>query len=277
MEQVQLLGQFTVIAFFSFFNTGNVGLQVFLIVPGRTIDALQLSVLGITAPVSTGHALQFEHAHHAGVRHVRATTHVDVFFVMVQTNRSLALLNQIVDQLNLVVFVTVNKHAAGFIDRRHLFDDVIIFFDQLLHTFFDGLQIFRRERTLVLNIIIKAVLNHRADGHFGGWIQLLDGVAHEVCKRVTDNFQTFLITAGDQSDVRVVSDQFTGVHQLTVDTAAHGGFCQTGANIFGHLHQGDGVIKFAFGTIRKGNNRHSRSLSVVAPTTGHMSVSVNRK
>jgi hypothetical protein len=30
------------------------------------------------------------------------------------------------------------------------------------------------------------------------------------------------------------------------------------------------LIKFAFGTIWKSNNRHNKSLSVVAPTTGHV-------
>ena len=270
VEKIQLLTQFTVVTFFRFFDAGDVRLQIFLVVPGGTVDTLQLRVLGITTPIRTGDTLQFEHAHNAGVWYVWATTHVDVFFVVIQTNGGFTLLDQIVDQCYFVVFFTTGKDLTCFRNRRHLFDDVVIFLDQLFYALLNRGQIFWREWALVINVVIETVFNHRADGHLGRWVQLFNRMANEVGKRVTDNFQTFQVAAGDQRNLGVVCDQFTGVHQLAIDATADGGFGQTRTDVFGNLHQGYGVIKFAFGTIRKGNNRHSRSLSVVAPTTGHM-------
>ncbi len=270
VEQVQLLCQLTVIAFFRFFDAGNIVLQILLIVPCSTVNTLQLFVLRITAPVGTGYTLQFEYAHNTGIRNVRTTTHVDVFFVVVQAHRLFALLDQIIDQFDFVIFTTVYEDTTRVFNRRHFFYNVVVFLDQLFYAFFNRGDIFRCKWTFKIDVVIKAVVDHRANSHLSGWVQLLNSMTNQVSERVTDNFQTFLITTGDQGNFGVFRDQFTGINQLAVDTATYRRFRQTRADVFGNLHQGYGLSKFAFGTIRKGNNRHIISLSVVAPTTGHM-------
>src|SRR3546814_6991829 len=54
--------------------------------PCGAVDALQLFVLRIAAPVRTGNAGELERLEEARVRHVRAAAHVDVFLVVVQAH-----------------------------------------------------------------------------------------------------------------------------------------------------------------------------------------------
>ena len=60
MEQVEFLGQLTVIALFRLFQPEQVGIQFFLARPGRAIDALQHFIIGVTPPVGPSHFHQLE-------------------------------------------------------------------------------------------------------------------------------------------------------------------------------------------------------------------------
>ncbi len=73
MKQIQTFRQFTMIAFFSFFKTVQISLQIFFIRPGSTVDTLQHFIFRFTTPVSTGQFHQFECFEFAGIWHVRTT------------------------------------------------------------------------------------------------------------------------------------------------------------------------------------------------------------
>ena len=180
VEQIQLLRQFTVVALLSLFKTLEIRFHVFFIVPRGTVDTLQLSVLRVTTPVGAGHTLQLEDTHNTSIRYVRAAAHICVFFMVIQANRLFTFFDQIVDQLNFVVFTTINKHAACVFDRRHLLDDFVILLDQLFNTLLDGFEVFGCKWTLVINIVIEAVFDHRTNGHLSRWVQLLNGMTNEV-------------------------------------------------------------------------------------------------
>ncbi len=180
VEQIQLLRQFTVVALLSLFKTLEIRFHFFFVVPRSTVDTLQLSVLRISTPVGARHTLQLEDTHNTSIRYVRTTTHICVFFMVIQANRLFTFFDQIVDQLNFVVFTTINKHAACVFDRRHLLDDFVILLDQLFNTLLDGFEVFGCKWTLVINIVIEAVFDHRANGHLSRWVQLLNGMTNEV-------------------------------------------------------------------------------------------------
>ncbi len=154
--------------------------------------------------------------------------HVDVFFVVIQAHGLLVW--HVFDQTQLVIFVTGGEHLDHFSARRDFLDDVVIFFDQLLHALFDRRHIVRRERALVGDIVIEAVVDHRADDHFCSRIQLLDRVPYQVRAGVTDDFQSFLILGGDDLQAGIVFDQVAGVDELAVDLAGDGGLGQTGTD-----------------------------------------------
>ena len=135
MEQVQALADLAVIALLGFFDALDIGRQLLLVSPGGAIDALQLLILGIAAPVGTGQLGQFEGLEKTRARHVRTTAHVNVFFVVVQTHG--LLVRHVFDQTQLVVFAARGKHIDHLGARSDLLDHVVVFFDQLLHALLD--------------------------------------------------------------------------------------------------------------------------------------------
>ena len=237
------------VARFGFFNTLDVRLQVFFVGPGRAVDTLQLLVLGVTAPVRTGHTHQLEHLQETCVRHVGATAHVHVFLVVVQTHG--LFVRHVVNQAQLVVFTTRLEHLNHLGTGRHLLDNVVVLGDQLLHTLLDGGQVFRGEWALVRNVVIEALFNHRTNHHLGRGIQLLDGVANQVGCRVANDVHTVGILGRDDLQTGTVVDAVAGIHQPAVHLACHRHLGQAradGSSHFGHRHRA-GI--FTLGAVRE--------------------------
>jgi hypothetical protein len=65
-----------VVALLGLFQHVQVGVLVFLLGPGGAVDALQLFVAVVAAPVGAGHLHQLEDLQLAGGRHVRAAAQV---------------------------------------------------------------------------------------------------------------------------------------------------------------------------------------------------------
>ncbi len=257
VEEVELLADLAVVAFFGFFDALDVGRQLLLVSPGGAVHALQLLVLGIAAPVGARQLGQLECLEEAGVRHVRATAHVDVFFVVVQAHG--LLVGHVLDQAQLVVFATGLEHVDDFGARGHLLDDVVVLLDQLLHALFDSGQVFRGEGALVGDVVVEAFVDDRADDHLGGRVQLLHRVADQVGARVTDDLQSLFIFRGDDLQLGIVGDQVAGIDQLAIDFAGQGGFSQACTDRRGNVGYGNGVIERALAAIGKSNNGHGAS------------------
>src|SRR3546814_3667881 len=75
VEQVLLPADAAVVALLGFLDALDVGGQLFLVRPCGAVDALQLFVLRIAAPVRTGNAGELERLEEARVRHVRSEEH----------------------------------------------------------------------------------------------------------------------------------------------------------------------------------------------------------
>jgi hypothetical protein len=72
------------VALLGFFQHVQVGVEVFLLGPGRAVDALQLLVAMVAAPVGAGHLHQLEDLELGRGRHVRAAAEVDEITFAVQ-------------------------------------------------------------------------------------------------------------------------------------------------------------------------------------------------
>ena len=66
MEQIKLLAELAMVALLRLIQTEQVSFQIFFLRPCRTVNTLQHLVLGIAAPISTGHLHQLEHLELAG-------------------------------------------------------------------------------------------------------------------------------------------------------------------------------------------------------------------
>src|SRR5471032_2066254 len=242
VEEVELLAQFAVVALFRLFQLEQVLLLIFLLGPGGAVDALQHFVLAVAAPVGAGQFHQLEHFQLAGRWHVRAAAQVGEAAFRVQ-GHILVGRNRF-DDFGLVGFAYRFEIGDRFVARQDLARDRLVLLGQLGHFLFDGDQVVGRERTLVGEVIVKAVFDHRTDGHLRVGEQLLDGVGQQVGRRVTDDVETIGILVGHDGEVGIFFDQKGGVDQLAVDLAGQGRLGQAGADAGGHLRHGDRAVEF---------------------------------
>ena len=100
-----------------------------------------------------------------------AATHVDVFFVVIET-RLIIFADVAIQDLHLVGFAARFKRVAGFLPGNYLLHHVIAGFGQLQHALFQRCHIFVGEFVVQIHVVVKAVFDSGADGHFHIWPQL---------------------------------------------------------------------------------------------------------
>ena len=201
--QVELFTDFSVVTLRRFFQALQIRVQGFFVSPGGTVDTLQHFVVAVATPVSARGFHQFEVMAEAHVRHVRSTAHVDVFFVMIQA-RLVIMSNVLVKNSDFIVFATLHEGFTRFVPADSLLDDVVVALSQLVHTLFEGFDIFLGQRVVKVNVIVETVVDNRADSHFGVRPQLLDRMTEQVSARVTNDLQTFFVFRGDDRQLRIV-------------------------------------------------------------------------
>ncbi|MNI49040.1 hypothetical protein D3C73_1036360 [compost metagenome] len=108
-----------------------------------------------------------------------------------------------------------------------------------------------------VNIIVKTVVDHRTNGHFGVWPQLFDRMTQQVRTGVAHDFQAFGIFDGNDGQLCIGFDGIVGIDQFTVNAAGDTGFGKARANITGNIHRGNGMVVLTLTSVRKSNNRHS--------------------
>ncbi len=149
------------------------------------------------------------------------------------------------DDLGLVMLAQGFEVRNGFVTWQHAAQDGFVFGRQLGHALFYRRQVLRREGAAVRKIVIKAVINDRANGDLSLGKQGLDGIRQQVGGRVTDQLQTFGVFGGHDRQLRVGGDAEAGVHQLTIDLAAQCGLGQACPNRGRHFGHRDRARKLA--------------------------------
>ena len=113
-----------------------------------------------------------------------------------------------------VVLTQPFKVAHGLVAWQHTAHYGFIFGGQFGHFFLNNAQIVRGKRALVRKVVKKAVFNHRANGDLRIWKHFLNCIGQQVCRGVTNNFQTFRIFSGNDGQRRVSLNQVTGINHL---------------------------------------------------------------
>mmetsp|Transcript_37514 Transcript_37514/g.87440 ORF Transcript_37514/g.87440 Transcript_37514/m.87440 type:complete len:538 (+) Transcript_37514:6674-8287(+) len=233
VEQVQLLAELAVVALLGFFEQRQVFLQVVLARPGRAVDALQHLVAVVTAPVGAGHLHQLEVLELARAGHVRAAA--EVLEGALGVERHVLAGRDAADDLGLVVLTQGLEMRHGVVARQHAANDLLVLLGQFGHLGLDRGQVLWRERALVGEVVVEAVVDDRADRDLGFGIELLDGVGQQVGRRVADHVQAVGILVGDDGKLSVVVDHVAQVDQLAVDLATERGLGQAGADAGGDI------------------------------------------
>ena len=232
------------IAFFGFFNARDVGFEIVFVCPCCAVDALQLLVVAIAAPVCARHFGELEIFEETGVGNVRPAAHIHIFLVVIHAHGG-DVVCHVVNQAQFVVFAALFKDFNHFGARRHFFDDIVVLVNQLFHARFNGGDVFGRERFFAENVVVKAVFDHRADDHFYAGEQLFHRMPNQVRTRVADDFYAFGVFGGDDLHAGVFGNRVAGIAQNAVYFACYGGFCQPCADVGGDLGDGGGGFVLA--------------------------------
>ena len=162
MEQVELAAELAVVALLGFLDLLEVSVELFLLRERRAVDARQHRIVAVAAPIGAGHLHQLERvADLAGRGHVRAAAEVEPVALEIDLDRLVA--GNGVDQLDLEVLALVAEHLLGLLAIPDFLGEGFVARDDLAHLLFDRGEIFRRERLVAEEVVIEAVLDHRAD------------------------------------------------------------------------------------------------------------------
>ena len=216
VEEVHGPADAPVIALFRFLQAHQMGVELLLVCPGRTVDALQHGIAVITAPIGSGDLHQFEGlADPARRRQVRPPAEIDP--VALTIDRDDLVLGQIADQLGLVFLAHVFEMRDGVIAIPDFADERQVAIDDLGHTLFNRLEILRREGFVAGKVVIETVLDGRSDRDLCAREQLLNGLCQNMRGIVTDHFQRFGHVARDQFDTGIPVQRACQIPLLTVD------------------------------------------------------------
>ena len=179
-------------------------------VPRRAVDALELRVALLAAPVGAGDPHQLEVAEvDAGVGHVRAAAQVDEARVAVERRRVLRLRRRVLvgaDRLgrrrrrhrvgagvvdDLELEAVAGEHLAGLVGRELVAHEGLRLRDDLAHPGLDPLEVVLHEGgpARQLEVVVEAVLDRRPDAEGGPREQVEHRLGEHVGRGVADREQ----------------------------------------------------------------------------------------
>ena len=242
------------VALLGLLDAGEVRVEVLLPRPRGPVDALEHLVARVAAPVGAGELGQLEHLEAAGRRDVRAAAQVDEGALAVE--RDVLVRRDRRDDLGLVVLAHALEELHGLVARHQRAHDRLVLPRELDHPLLDRGEVLGRERALVAEVVVEAVLDHRADRDLGLGEELLHRVGEQVGGRVANHLEPLRIAIGDDGDRSVAVDAVRGVDELAVDLAGQRGLGEAGADRRGDLGDGDRRVVVADGAVWQSDVGH---------------------
>jgi hypothetical protein len=253
-EQVEVLADAAVVALLRLLEPGQVGLEGLGVRPGGAVDALQLLVAGVAAPVGPGDLGELESLQEARAGHVRAAA--EVLEVALAVEADVLAGRNFLDDARLVFLADAAEKRHGLVARHHLAVHRLVGLGQFRHALLDGGEIFRREGALEGKVVVKAILDDRADGDLGAGKQLLHGLREQVRSRMANDLEAVLVPSGNDGDRGIFVDLVGGIHEAAAHAAGHRGLGKTGADIGSEFGDRHGAVEAALTAIRKRNDWH---------------------
>src|SRR5262249_22320900 len=173
MKQVELAAKLAVVAALGFLKAEEILVELLLARPGRAVNALQLRVPGVAAPVSAGDIHQLEGLPEpAGRRQMRPDTEIDEIALAIEAD--LLLRRNLADIFGLVALADAVEEGYRPVAAPHLARDRFVAAHDVAHALLDAREVVGRERRCAREIVIKAGVGRRAEGDLRFGIELLD-------------------------------------------------------------------------------------------------------
>ena len=123
--------------------------------------------------------------------------------MMIQTG-FVIMRNVFIKNGDFIALAALHEGFTRFVPADFFLNDVVVFLGELVHTFFERVDIFLGQGMVQIDIIVETVVDNRADRHLGIWPQLFNRVPQKVRTGVTNNLKSIFIFRGDDRERRVV-------------------------------------------------------------------------
>src|SRR5260370_13401621 len=199
VEEVELAAQPAMIAALRFFEPKEVLVEFFLARKGSAVDALQLGVFWVAAPIRAGDIHQLEAlAEITGRGQMRADAEIDEIALPVEAD--LLTLRDFTDIFGLVRLADTVEEGDRGVAVPDLPRDLLVPPHDVAYSRLDPLQVFGGERLGTREIVIEPTFGRRPEGHLGIGIQFLDRLGHDMGRIVAQNLKPFRHLPSDDCD-----------------------------------------------------------------------------
>ena len=254
-EEFHLLAEFAVVALLGFLEHGQVFVEHALLGEGDAVDAGELLVVLVTAPVGTGDVEQLDRLDDRGIAQVRTATQVGEGTVLVERDGAVL---KVADQfaLVLVAFFRIFLERVRFRDVRA--DEVLAAAGQLKHLVFDFLQVgFHELPVAQIHIVIETVLDRRADTELDAGIQRFERFGHQVARGVPESGFRLAVFPFVEFQCRIFEDGAFEIVNLVADRCTQHIVGEPGADGGRDLVGRHALLELFDVAVRKGNFDHN--------------------
>jgi len=221
LEEVELPAQLAVVAPLGLLDEGEILLHLLRGGKPRPVDALEHLVVLVAAPVGAGHVEELEGLDLARRRDVGAPAQIREAALRVKAHRP-DVGGQVVDQLHLVGLALFLKELDRLFPADLAAREGLVLRGDLRHPLLDLLQILGREGRLVVEVVVKAVLDGGPDRDLDAREQLLDRLGHDVGDAVTQNAHALRAVDVHGVDGAALRDRACQVDHPVVETGGDG-------------------------------------------------------
>ena len=250
-EEIQFSAEFSVVALCRLLQHVQVGIEFFLLLKRRAIDALQHLILLTAAPVCTCDTLQLKCLDLAGRDDMGACAEVGELALRIKGDH--LVLWQILNQLHLIILTLLTEECNRLCTGNLAADKRQILLDDLLHFLFDITKIGIRQLVLHVEIVVEAVLDRRSNRelHVALRIQALHRLCHDVRRRMAQGMAASLIVKGQHAQCSILRDRRRQIDNLAVEARRECLFRQGVAHALDDVQYARPCLCLANGAIRQ--------------------------
>lgn len=212
--------------FFGLLEHVEVVLEVLLVEKRRSVQALELLVVGIALPVGAGDLHELEGADFLRAGNVGAFAQIDK--VAVTVDGDLGIGGQVVDVLGFELLVL--EYLLGLVAGNDLAHERFVLLDDFPHLGLDCLEVVGGYGLVETEIVEEAVVSLRTEGNLRAGEEFLNGLGHDMRSRMAQDAKALGRAIGDDLDMRAIGEGRVEPSELAVNLAGDGGLGQSAAN-----------------------------------------------
>ncbi len=167
-----------------------------------------------------------------------------------------------VDQLDLERFALLLEQALRFLARDNPLRERLVAGDDLAHALFDRREVLGRERLVAEEVVVEAVLDHRANRDLRSGPERLHGFGENMRRVMADQLERAGIVARDELERSVAVDRVGEIGKLAIADHRHSALGERRGNGFGDFEPGDARLIGALSAVGKGDVDHRGSFKL---------------